>query len=145
MTAGMTAMGTAIGMAPIETAVQGPMGVAPKGGQTPPAAVPPGGKPGATYQKADVGAGKRGHYGPGLVTTPVSIFFRVQDNIAFRIRIPEAMNLYKAEHGNAPRTHEEFMEKIIKEGMIKLPDLNEGERYLYDPKSEELLVEHPQR
>ena len=33
---------------------------------------------------------------------------------------------------------------IIKANSIKLPTLPEGSKYKYDPKSGELLVEHPQ-
>ena len=35
------------------------------------------------------------------------------------------------------------MEKIIKANQIKLPDLPEGDRYQYDPKTEQLMVESP--
>lgn len=94
-------------------------------------------------EKADVGVGKKGHYRKGLITTPISVFFRTQEMITFRIQIPHAMDLYKALNGRAPRTHEEFMQKIIKENMIDLPDLPPGCRYIYDPKTEQLMVEHP--
>jgi hypothetical protein len=138
MTAGMTAIGAAAGLAPLETAVQGPMGVAPKAGSPPPV------QSGASYQKADVGSGKRGRgYGGGLVTQPVATFFASKEMIAFRIQIPDAMRLYKAENGNAPKTHEEFMQKIIAPGRIPLPDLPEGHSYKYDPATEQLMVEHP--
>ncbi len=60
----------------------------------------------------------------------------------FDVQIPAAMKLHKASNDNkAPATHEEFMEKIIKPGRIDLPQLPPGERYLYDPKKEELMVE----
>jgi hypothetical protein len=35
------------------------------------------------------------------------------------------------------------MQKIIKDGGVKLPDLPEGHRYRYDPATEQLMVEHP--
>ena len=96
-------------------------------------------------QKADVGAGKRGHgYGMGPVATPAATYWRAQEAIAFRIQIPENMKLFKATNGYAPRTHEEFMQKIIKEGQIKLPDLPPGQRYVYRPDKEELWVEPAQ-
>ncbi len=142
MTAGMTAVGTAVGMAPLETTVQGPIGVAPAG--QPAQASPPGGQPGATYQKAEVGVGAKGRgYAPGLVTTPVAVYFAARERIVFEIQVPEAMKLYKATSGNAPQSQEEFMQKIVKENQIRLPDLPEGSRYLYDPATEQLLVEHP--
>lgn len=103
--------------------------------------VPPG-QP-STYVVADTGVGKKGDYGPGLVTTPVSVYWRSQESVAFRVQIPHAMQLYKATYGQAPQSHEEFMQKIVKENSISLPQLKPGERYLYDPQTEQLLVERP--
>jgi hypothetical protein len=138
MTAGMQGIGTAIGMAPIETAVSGPMGVAPASQPSPPASAPP------PAVKADAGVGAKGRgYGPGIITTPVATYFRAKEQIAFRIQIPDAMRLYKATNGSAPKTHEEFMEKIIKDNRIALPELPPGHRYRYYPEQEELMVEQP--
>ena len=94
-------------------------------------------------KKAEVGVGKKGHYGgQGIIRTPVSVYFRAQERITFNIEIPNALKLYKAMNNNkGPATHEEFMEKIIKAGQIDLPDLSTGERYIYDPKKEELFIE----
>ncbi len=104
-------------------------------------------KPAETVQtKAEVGVGAKGHYdGLGVVTTPVSVFFRAQERIAFEIQVPKAMQLFKATEGRAPKSNEEFMQRIIKENMIKLPELNPDERYIYDPKTEQLMVEQPRR
>lgn len=94
-------------------------------------------------KKAQVGAGKKGHYGgQGIVKTPVSVYFRAQERITFNAVIPKNMQLYKSTHNNkGPATHKEFMEEIIKKGMVDLPELSAGERYLYDPKKEELFIE----
>jgi hypothetical protein len=93
-------------------------------------------------QKADVGSGKRGRgYGQGFIATPAATFWAAKERIAFQIQIPDAMRLYKASNGNAPKTHDEFMQKIIKENNIKLPDLPDGQRYAYKPDVEELWVE----
>jgi hypothetical protein len=35
------------------------------------------------------------------------------------------------------------MEKIIKANRIRLPALPQGQRYVYDPKQEQLMVEKP--
>jgi hypothetical protein len=145
MTANMTAAAGAAGMAPLDLAVGGPSAVQPAGQPRTPPQMQPVPQPGATPQKADVGAGKRGRgYGPGLVTTPVATYFAAKEMIAFRIQIPGAMKNYKALNGSAPKTQEEFMEKIIKEGGIQLPDLPPGQRYVYIPEKEDLFVEHPQ-
>ena len=42
-----------------------------------------------------------------------------------------------------PKTQEEFMEVIIKENAVQLPDLPEGDVYYYDPQTEQLMVRHP--
>ncbi|HID75061.1 MAG TPA: hypothetical protein EYP56_03590 [Planctomycetaceae bacterium] len=102
-------------------------------------------RPEPPRQVADVGVTGRGRYKPGLVTTPVSVFFRSSEATVFRMQIPKTMQLFKASTGYAPRSHEEFMEKIIKANMIQLPPLPPGHRYVYDPKTEQLMVEGPAR
>jgi hypothetical protein len=99
----------------------------------------------ADREKAQVGVGKRGRdYEPGFITTPIAAYFRTGDRIAFEVQIPSAMKLYKAAHDNkGPKTHEEYWNVIIKENAVQLPDLPEGDKYIYDPKTEELLVQHP--
>ncbi|MDR1477599.1 MAG: hypothetical protein LBJ00_01515 [Planctomycetaceae bacterium] len=99
--------------------------------------------------KAEVGSGAKGHYGgektvmaPLLV--PLGTYWRASEMTTYNIRIPKAMQLYKANHDNkAPATHEEFMEEIIKKDMIKLPQLPAGHRYLYDPTDEQLKIAKP--
>jgi hypothetical protein len=99
--------------------------------------------PSANAVKAEPGVGKKGRgYGAGMITTPVAAYFSIRERLAFA-QVDENMKLYKATNDHAPRSHEEFMEKIIKENGIKLPQLPAGERYLYDPKTEELMVERP--
>lgn len=91
---------------------------------------------------AKVGVGEKGrNYGGGLITEPASQYWKAKERIAFKVQIPKAMQLYKATNGKAPKTHEEFMEKIIKPGRINLPMLPPGRRYVYDPKTEKLMVE----
>lgn len=95
---------------------------------------------------AGVGVGAKGqnYGGPGFVTTPVEAYFRTGERIAFEVQIPKAMQLYKAEHNNkGPKTHEEYMNIIIKENGVQLPELPAGEEYVYDPKTEQLLVKKP--
>jgi hypothetical protein len=99
-----------------------------------------------TAEKAQVGVGTKGrdYGGPGFVTTPVQEYFRAGERIAFEVQIPNAMKLYKAEHDNkGPKTHEEFMNIIIKENAVALPELPAGEEYFYDPATEALMVRKP--
>lgn len=88
-------------------------------------------------QRAEVGVGKKGHYGPGIVTTPLSARFRAEEKLNFA-QANHVLQIYKATHGKAPQSHEEYMEKIIKANHLKLPELPEGREYFYDVEKEEL-------
>lgn len=110
-------------------------------------------KPDVVREKAVVGVGKKGRdYEPGLVTTPVAVYFRGPQMMVFNIQIPSAMKMYYGVNGHFPKSHDEFM-KIMAENQIKLPDLTPGQRYIYDaeaaakmrswdPADPPLLVEH---
>jgi len=100
-------------------------------------------------QKAGVGVGVKGRsleggseYNPAtFVSGPAAAFFRTKEKIVFEIQLPQAQNLYYAEKGRHPRSHEEFMKDIIEFNRIKLPQLPEGRVYRYRPDSNELWVE----
>jgi hypothetical protein len=97
-----------------------------------------------TVVTAEAGVGAQGRgYGGGLITEPIRQRFRAEQQIIFN-QIKQAIDLYKATNGNAPRSHEEFMEQVVQANGIALPELPPGERYLYDPAREELMVERPQ-
>jgi hypothetical protein len=44
-----------------------------------------------------------------------------------------ALKLFEASEGRYPQSHEEFMDKIIRANNIQLPELVEGEEYIYVP------------
>jgi hypothetical protein len=55
--------------------------------------------------------------------------------------IQKTLDLYVAQNdGKYPKTNDEYMEHIIKEGMIQLPELPPGQEYFYDPSDHELKV-----
>ncbi len=58
--------------------------------------------------------------------------------------INHALDLYNAEHGNYPKSHDEFMDKIVSVNQIALPELDEGQEYLYDPEDHTLKVQASQ-
>ena len=145
LTTNMTAAAGAAGMAPLDM-MGGPSGVAPASASASPSQSQPSAKPAVSQQKADVGVGKQGRgydQSPIVapVTVPIATYFAGKEMIAFRIQIPDAMRLYKATNGSAPKTHEEFMQQIIQANNIRLPELPPGDRYVYDPAREELMVE----
>ena len=115
----------------------------PVGGQPAPPAHPPPGVD-TVQEKAQPGVtGKGQDYGGRLITTPVAAYFSTRERIVFNIQIPEALKLYKAFEGRAPKTHEEFMQKVIKDNSIRLPELPQDHRYVFDPETQQLMVEHP--
>lgn len=101
-------------------------------------------EPEMVRERAQVGVGEKGRdIGQGIISTPIKTYFSVKQQIAFNIAIPQAMNLYKATNGHAPKSHDEFMSKIIEFNRIRLPELPQGHKYVYDPEKKELMVEHP--
>jgi hypothetical protein len=103
--------------------------------------------PAGIAQKAEVGVGIRGdslrkEEGVGkIIASSAVAYFNTKEKIVFEIHIPHALNLYKALEGNFPKTHEQFMNKIIKENQIQLPELKPGMQYKYRPDLGELWVE----
>lgn len=106
-------------------------------------AQPPGPPPGYVREEARAGVTGRGDYRPGILTTPLSVYFRAQERIIFESQIPHAMRLYHATHGRYPGSWEEFEREILVANGIRLPQLPPGHRYHYDPATGQLLVEKP--
>jgi hypothetical protein len=96
-------------------------------------------------EKAEVGMGEAGRgYGEGLIATPVRALWLSKERLVL-IQIQHAVDLFKAQEGRGPKSHDEFMDKIIKENAIRLPALPAGQRYVYDPAKQELQVERPRQ
>jgi hypothetical protein len=122
-----------------------------------PSGVPPANAPGAASSDtvrvpAQVGVGKRGRsldqFQSGVqrvIAEPAKSLFATRERTVFNILIPHALQLFQAEHGYLPRSHEEFMREIIEANQIALPELPAGHRYVYDPQRGELMVERPAR
>jgi hypothetical protein len=77
-----------------------------------------------------------------IIAQPALTLFQVKQRVVFEIQIPQAMQLYEASNGRGPKSHDEFMNKIIRDNNIVLPELPEGAEYQYHPESKELWV-HP--
>lgn len=92
---------------------------------------------------AQPGVTGKGNYGPGLITTPISVYFQAQERLIFD-QVTYALKLYEASNGSKPKTEDEFMQQVIRANNINLPQLPAGSKYKYDPQKGELLVEHPQ-
>ena len=57
-----------------------------------------------------------------------------------KIKIKQALEMYKAVHGDYPKDYETFMKDIIKANAIELPVLPGGRQYQYDVDKHELIV-----
>jgi hypothetical protein len=79
-------------------------------------------------------------YGEGPIATPLSLRWRLADKIVL-LEVQNALNLFWGFEGRYPATHEEFMQKVVKDNNLKLPELPPGQRYVYDPETHELMVE----
>ena len=77
-----------------------------------------------------------------MIVQPAVTLFAVRERAVFEIQIPQAMQLWEASNGRKPKSHEEFMDQVIKANNIKLPELPEGKIYRYHPDDAQLYV-HP--
>lgn len=98
--------------------------------------------------KAQTGVGQKGRRLENeklvqTIVTPAVSLFRTRERMVFEVQIPQAMKLYKGLHGEPPQTEKEFFEQIIKANRISLPELPAGQRYVYDPRKAQLMVERP--
>lgn len=57
-----------------------------------------------------------------------------------KLQIEQAIEQYRALNGNYPKSHEEFMEEVIKKGDIHLNAPPAGKKYQYDVENHELKV-----
>jgi hypothetical protein len=78
-------------------------------------------------------------YGGGLITEPVHQFFSMR-NLIMWDQIKHDMDIWQAIHNRWPKNAQEFQKEILEPARIELPDLPPGNRYVYNPKTGELLV-----
>lgn len=105
--------------------------------------------PNSEVVKAQAGVGIKGRsldeY-EGVVVTPVKSLFAFKERAVFDIQIPEALKLYKALNDNrGPKDFAEFKAVIVDANNIRLPELPPGQRYDYNPETEELVVVRPKK
>ena len=99
--------------------------------------------------KAEVGVGQSGRSLDNetgvarMISEPARAYFSVAERTVFDIQIPQAMQLFKAMEGRSPNSHDEFMTKIVRANSIQLPKLAEGQKYIFEPSTSELMVEQP--
>ena len=60
-------------------------------------------------------------------------------------KITQAVEMFRATTGRYPKSHEEFMTKVVKEYQIQLPVLPGERKYQYDVENHELKIVIPQK
>ncbi len=83
-------------------------------------------------------------YGGGLITEPVHEFFSMRNLITWD-QIKHDMDIWQAIHNRWPKNAQEFQKEILEPANIELPELPPGNRYVYDPKTGELMVARQKR
>ncbi|MDX1928526.1 MAG: hypothetical protein SFV81_18495, partial [Pirellulaceae bacterium] len=97
--------------------------------------------------KAQAGVGIKGRSLDGetgigkMISAPAATLFTVKEKVVFEIQLPQALNLFLASEGRPPKSHAEFMEKIVKANQIQLPELPAGMTYRFNTELGELWVD----
>ena len=73
------------------------------------------------------------------LTGPLEALGPMMEKVS-KLGIDHSLALYNAEHGEYPKTHDEFMQKIIKANNMRLPVLPAGAQYQYDVANHKLVV-----
>jgi hypothetical protein len=80
--------------------------------------------------------GRRSRRAGGLGTTMAALPYAQFQTMIYNI--DEANALYNAEHGDWPKSQEEFIKNIVEFNKIKLPEIPDGEEYCYVPEQGEV-------
>ncbi len=96
-----------------------------------------------TAQKATAGVGKQGQKlkdEPDIIAGPVKVLFKFKQQAVLDIQIPQALQLFQASEGRMPKSHDEFMQKIVEANRLQLPELPDGAVYRFNTEKGELWV-----
>ena len=80
---------------------------------------------------------------PSPISTPAPTIGGATDFVietTAKLQIESAIEQYRALNGNYPKSHEEFMEEVIRKGDIHLNAPPAGKKYEYDVENHELKV-----
>ncbi len=65
-------------------------------------------------------------YGGGIVTEPISQYFRIQDRLTLQFIEKGIKDFHALNNGRYPKSFDEFNEKIVKAQGLRLPELPPG-------------------
>lgn len=116
------------------------------GPAAPPPAVTAPEAPAVVAQKAVAGVGKQGqklreHSDVAkIISGPAAALINVKQKAILEIQVPHALQLFQATEGRMPKSHDEFMEKIVQFNQLTLPELPDGAVYHFNTELGELWV-----
>ncbi len=73
------------------------------------------------------------------ITGPLEAYEPLKQRLA-ALSLDHAVNLFHAVEGRYPKDYDEFMQRVIKENKIQLPEPAKGLHYEYDVENHKLLV-----
>lgn len=97
-------------------------------------------------RKAEAGVGKQGQLlqkhsdAQKIISGPASALLQFKQKAVLEIQVPQALSLFRATEGRLPKSHEEFMQKIVEANRLQLPELPEGAVYRFNTELGELWV-----
>ena len=94
------------------------------------------------FTHKDPEKGKRSRQAGGYLGAVSNARFAVPHKMSINL-YKQALEFYRATNGHYPKTHEVFMKEVIQANQIKLPRLEEGDEYLYDPTDHTLKIYRP--
>ena len=81
----------------------------------------------------------------GVLVTPAKAYFSVRERLVFEDQIPKAVNYSKPPTATAPSRTKTSWPRSSTPIRSNCRELPAGQRYVYDPEKEELMVERPAR
>lgn len=73
-----------------------------------------------------------------MITGAAGKLLDVKVGAILDIQVPQAIQLFKAEHGRVPKNHAEFVQRVLEPNKLTLPELIDGMVYQFNPEREEL-------
>lgn len=97
-------------------------------------------------QKATAGVAKEGQKFKNdsgvakIITGPAAALANFKQKAIFDIQLKQAIDVFRAEKGRLPKSHEEFMQRCVEAYKIRLPELPAGSIYRFNVEKGELWV-----
>jgi len=87
---------------------------------------------GGDVVKAEPFAGKVKRNEAGVITTPINAYFSAKQQITFG-QIRNGLKIFQSINGRKPKDINEVMTRIVKPRGLILPELQPGDKYIFDP------------